>query len=34
MGTHGKLLLRILDGRSDANIEFSDLRSLLLHLGV
>ncbi len=33
MGTHGELLLRILDGRSDANIEFSDLRSLLLHLG-
>jgi predicted RNA binding protein YcfA (HicA-like mRNA interferase family) len=33
MGTQSKLLLRILDGRSDANIEFSDLRSLLLHLG-
>ncbi|MGH8490037.1 MAG: type II toxin-antitoxin system HicA family toxin, partial [Gammaproteobacteria bacterium] len=33
MGTHGKLLRRILEGRSDANIDFSDLRALLLHLG-
>ena len=27
------LLRRILGGRSDANIRFSDLRQLLLHLG-
>ena len=33
MGTHGKLLRRIFEGRSDANIDFSDLRALLLHLG-
>ena len=33
MGTHGKLLRRILEGRSDSNIDFSDLRALLLHLG-
>ena len=33
MGSHEKLLRRILEGRSDANISFSDLRSLLLHLG-
>lgn len=33
MGTHGKLLRRILEGRSDANFDFSDLRALLLHLG-
>lgn len=33
MGTHGKLLRRILEGRSDANIDFADLRALLLHLG-
>ncbi len=33
MGTHGKLLRRILEGRSDANVDFSDLRALLLHLG-
>lgn len=33
MGTHGKLLRRILEGGSDANIDFSDLRALLLHLG-
>jgi predicted RNA binding protein YcfA (HicA-like mRNA interferase family) len=33
MGTHGKLVRRILEGRSDANIDFSDLRALLLHLG-
>jgi len=28
-----KLIRRILEGRSDANISFSELRSLLLHLG-
>jgi len=28
-----KLIWRILGGRSDANIAFSDLRGLLLHLG-
>lgn len=33
MGTHGKLLRRILEGCSDANIDFSDLQALLLHLG-
>ncbi|MGH8651031.1 MAG: type II toxin-antitoxin system HicA family toxin [Gammaproteobacteria bacterium] len=33
MGRHSKLLQRILDGRSDANIDFQDLRALLLHLG-
>ena len=33
MGTPGKVLRRILEGRSDANIDFSDLRTLLLHLG-
>jgi len=33
MGSREKLLRRILDGRSDANIRFSDLRGLLLHLG-
>ena len=33
MGKHEKLLWRILSGRSDANIRFSDLRSLLLDLG-
>jgi predicted RNA binding protein YcfA (HicA-like mRNA interferase family) len=33
MGTHGKLLWRILEGRADADIGFSDLRALLLHLG-
>ena len=30
---HESLLRRILGGRSDANIRFSDLRQLLLHLG-
>jgi len=30
---HEKLLLRILLGRSDANIPFSGLRALLAHLG-
>jgi len=33
MSKHGKLLLQILQGQSDANIPFEDLRSLLLHLG-
>jgi virulence-associated protein VapD len=33
MGKHDKLLLQILQGRSDANIAFDDLRRLLLHLG-
>ena len=33
MGSHEKLLRRILGGRSDANIGFSDLRGLLIHLG-
>ena len=28
-----KLIQRLLEGRSDANIAFSDLRGLLLHLG-
>ncbi len=33
METQVKLLQRILEGRSDANIDFADLRALLLHLG-
>ena len=33
MGKHDKLLRRILGGSSDANIDFRDLRNLLLHLG-
>ena len=33
MGSHGKLLRRILEGRSDANLDFSDLRTLLLYMG-
>ena len=33
MGKHDKLLQQILQGRSDANISFDDLCSLLLHLG-
>ena len=33
MGKHEKLLWRILSGKSDANIKFADLRSLLLDLG-
>ena len=32
MGKHDKLLLQILQGRSDANVSFDDLRRLLLHL--
>lgn len=33
MSQHKKLLQRILGGRSDANIRFGDLRSLLWNLG-
>lgn len=33
MGKHEKLLWRILSGKSDANIKFTDLCSLLLDLG-
>ena len=33
MGKHEKLLRRILEGRSDANISFRDLCGLLRHLG-
>ena len=33
MTRYDKLLARILSGRSDANIDFDDLRKLLLHLG-
>lgn len=32
MGKHDKLLLQILQGRSDANVPFDDLRRLLVHL--
>ncbi len=33
MSKHDKLLLQILQGRSDTNIPFDDLRRLLIHLG-
>jgi hypothetical protein len=33
MGKHERTLLKILQGRSDANISFEDLRQLLHHLG-
>ncbi len=33
MGKHEKLIFQILRGTSDANISFSDLVSLLQHLG-
>ena len=33
MGKHEKILWQILKGTSDANIRFSDLRSLLIYLG-
>jgi hypothetical protein len=33
MGKQDKLLLQILQGRSDANVYFDDLRRLLLSLG-
>ena len=34
MSKHDKVLRKVLSGRSDANIDFHDLRSLLLHLGL
>jgi hypothetical protein len=33
MGKYEKLLIRILSGTSDANIQFEDLCNLLKHLG-
>ncbi len=33
MAKWAKLIRRILEGRSDASISFSELRNLLLHLG-
>ena len=33
MAKWAKLIKRILEGRSDANISFAELRNLLLHLG-
>jgi len=33
MGKQEKILWQILRGTSDANIDFSDLRKLLIHLG-
>lgn len=33
MGNHEKLLFQILRGLSDANIDFNDLRGLLLYIG-
>ncbi len=33
MAKHEKTLLKVLRGGGDANIEFEDLRGLLLHLG-
>jgi hypothetical protein len=33
MTKHEKVLARVLGGRSDANLNFNDLRGLLLHLG-
>ncbi len=33
MGSHKKLISQICEGRSDANIAFSDLCNLLHHLG-
>lgn len=33
MGNHEKLLFQILRGLSDTNIDFDDLRGLLLHIG-
>lgn len=33
MGKYDKLIFQILRGRSDANIAFSDLNSLLKHFG-
>jgi predicted RNA binding protein YcfA (HicA-like mRNA interferase family) len=33
MAKHEKTLAQVLDGRSDANVRFDDLRALLLALG-
>jgi hypothetical protein len=33
MTKYSKLLAKVLNGRSDANIDFDDLRHLLTHLG-
>ena len=33
MGKHEKTLQQVLDGRSDANVRFEDLRGLLVALG-
>ena len=33
MSKHGKLLVKLLRGTSDRNIDFEELRSLLLRLG-
>lgn len=33
MSKYDKLLVRVLRGTSDANIAFSDIRQLLIHLG-
>ncbi len=33
MGKYEKLLLKIISGKADANIEFEELRNLLKHLG-
>lgn len=33
MNRHERLLRTVLQGRSDANIRFSDLRALMKHLG-
>lgn len=33
MSRYEKLLVRVLRGTSDANIAFSDIRQLLIHLG-
>lgn len=33
MGKYDKVVEKILRGRSDANINFEDIRSMLLHLG-
>lgn len=33
MADHGKLLRRVLEGRSDANLAFNDLCALLQNLG-
>ena len=33
MGKHDRVLQAVLRGRSDANLRFSDVRALLVHLG-